>query len=97
MVHKIVESVGTTLTGLPAEVAGDIHERGIILTGGGAQFGGLDDYLREHTKLPVRIADQPRYAIVRGLAQMFDEPLYLRRTVRGEPHPLLDAGPDYYS
>ena len=96
VVHKIVESVGTTLTGLPPEVAGDIHERGIILTGGGAQFGGLDDFMREHTKLPVRIADEPRYAIVRGLAQMFDEPLWLRRILRSEPHLLLDAGTDYY-
>jgi rod shape-determining protein MreB len=97
VVHKIVESVGSTLVGLPAEVAGDIHERGIILTGGGAQFGGLDDYMREHTKLPVRIADEPRYAIIRGLAQMFDEPLWLRRILRSDPHPLLDAGTDYYN
>ena len=97
MVHKIVESVSTTLTGLPPEVAGDIHDRGIILTGGGAQFGGLDEYLREQTKLSVRIANEPRYAIVRGLAQMFDEPLWLRRILRSEPHPLLDAGDDYYS
>lgn len=97
VVHKIVESVGATLTGLPPEVAGDIHERGIILTGGGALFGGLDDYLREYTNLPVRIADEPRYAIVRGLAQMFDEPLWLRRILRSDPHPLLDAGTEYYS
>jgi rod shape-determining protein MreB len=97
VVHKIVESVGTTLIGLPPEVAGDIHERGIILTGGGAQFGGLDDYLREYTKLPVRIADEPRYAIVRGLAQMFDEPLWLRRILRSDPHPLLDTSTDYYT
>jgi rod shape-determining protein MreB and related proteins len=96
VVHKIVESVGTTLTGLSPEVAGDIHERGIILTGGGALFGGLDDYMREYTKLPVRIADEPRYAIVRGLAQMFDEPLWLRRIMRSEPHLLLDTGIDYY-
>ena len=40
-----------------------------MLTGGGAQFGGLDDYLRDETKLPVRIADEPRYAIVRGLEE----------------------------
>ncbi len=91
IVHKIVESVRTTLTELPPEVAADIYDRGIILTGGGALFGGLDDYLRDRTKLPVRIADEPRYAIVRGLEQMFDEPLKLRRVMRSEPHPLLDA------
>ena len=51
----------------------------------------MDDYLRDQTKLPVRIADEPRSAIVRGLEQMFDEPLWLRRVIRSEPHPLLDA------
>jgi len=90
VVRKIVESVSSTLKELPPEVAGDIYQRGIILTGGGAQFGGLDDYLRDETKLPVRIADEPKYAIVRGLEQMFDEPLWLRRVMRQEPKPVLD-------
>ena len=72
VVRKIVEGVSTTLRELPAEIAADIYDRGIVLTGGGAQFGGLDDYLRVETKLPVRIADEPRYAIVRGLENMFD-------------------------
>jgi rod shape-determining protein MreB len=70
-------------------VAGDIYDRGLILTGGGAQLNGLDDYLRAQTKLSVRIADEPRYAIVRGLEQMFAEPLWLRRIMRAKPHPLL--------
>ena len=92
VVSKIGEGVRTTLAELPPEVAGDIYDRGIILTGGGALFGGMGDYLRDVTKLPVQIADEPRYAIVRGLEQMFDEPLWLRRRVmRSEPHPLLDA------
>lgn len=91
VVRKIVAGVGTTLAELPPEVAGDIYDRGIILTGGGALFGGMDAYLRDQTKLPVQIADEPRYAIVRGLEQMFDEPLWLRRVIRSEPHPLLDA------
>jgi rod shape-determining protein MreB len=70
-------------------VAGDIYERGIIVTGGGAQFDGLDDFLREQTRLPVRVADEPKYAIVRGLEQMFEQPLWLRRVMRNEPHPML--------
>jgi rod shape-determining protein MreB len=86
VVRKIVEGVSNTLRELPAEVAGDIYDRGIVLTGGGAEFGGLDDYLRDETKLPVRIADEPRYAIVRGLEQMFDEPLLLRRLMRAGTH-----------
>jgi rod shape-determining protein MreB len=91
IVRKIADSVTQTLTELPPEVAADIYDRGIILTGGGAMLDGLDHYLRAETKLPVAIADEPRFAIVRGLAQMFDEPLLLRRVTRNEPHPLIDA------
>jgi rod shape-determining protein MreB and related proteins len=94
VVRKIVAGVSMTLADLPPEVAGDIYDRGIILTGGGAPFGGLDDYLREETGLPVRIADEPKYAIVRGLEQMFDEPLWLRRVVRGEPQLAFDLDPE---
>src|SRR5215510_5075660 len=84
VIRRIVESISSTLGELAPEVAGDIYDRGIILTGGGALFGGLDDYLREETKLPVRVANEPRYAIVRGLEQMFDEPLLVRRLMRQE-------------
>lgn len=90
VVRRIVEGISSTLGELAPEVAGDIYDRGIILTGGGALFGGLDDYLREETKLPVRVANDPRYAIVRGLEQMFDEPLLLRRLMRQESQISLD-------
>jgi rod shape-determining protein MreB len=91
VVRRIYNGVDQALTELPPEVAADIYSRGIILTGGGALFNGLDNYLREKTKLPVTIADEPRYATVRGLLQMFDEPLLLRRVARNEPHLLQDA------
>jgi rod shape-determining protein MreB and related proteins len=89
--RKIVETVQATLTEIPAEVGADIYERGLILTGGGALFNGLEDYFREQTKLAVRTANEPKYAIVRGLEQMFDEPFTLRRVLRREPDPLLDV------
>ena len=91
VVRKIVGGITATLSDLPPEVAGDVYDRGIILTGGGALFGGLADFLRETTKLSVQIAEEPRYAIVRGLAQLFDEPYWLRRLKQNEPQPLLDA------
>ncbi|HEY3580279.1 MAG TPA: rod shape-determining protein, partial [Pyrinomonadaceae bacterium] len=97
VVGKIVDGVSMTLAELSPEVAGDIYDRGIILTGGGALLNGIDDYLREQTKLTVRVADEPRYAIVRGLAQMFDDPLLLRRVVRSDAPPLLDEENEAYS
>ena len=90
VIRKIVEVISTTLTELPAEVAGDIYERGIILTGQGALLAGLEDYLREQTRLPTRIAEEPKYAIVRGLEQTFAEPLWLRRVVRCGADRFLD-------
>jgi rod shape-determining protein MreB len=97
VVTKMGDAVSTTLAELSPEVAGDIYERGIILTGGGALFNGMGDYMREQTKLAVQIADEPRYAIVRGLAQMFDDPLLLRRVVRSDAVPLLDEENEAYS
>jgi rod shape-determining protein MreB len=91
VVRKIAESVAQTLTELPPEVAADIYDRGIILTGGGAEFTGLEAYVREESKLPVSMAEEPRFATVRGLALMFDEPLLLRRVTSNEPPPLMDA------
>ncbi len=91
IVRRIADEVRTTLTDLPAEVAGDIYERGVILTGGGALLDGLGPYLQKELDLTVRVADEPRFAIVRGLSQMFDEPLLLRRVARNEPPLLLDT------
>src|SRR5215213_1819173 len=96
VVRQIVAGVATTLGELPPEVAGDIYDRGIILTGGGALFGGIDDYLRDAIKLPVRVADEPRYAIVRGLEQMFDEPLLMRRVMRQSEQLVLEPEPDAF-
>jgi hypothetical protein len=47
--------------------------------------------LQKELALSVRVADEPRFAIVRGLSQLYDEPLLLRRVARTEPHSLIDA------
>ena len=91
IIRRIAEEVKATLAELPAEVAGDIYDRGLILTGGGALLEGMGRYLQREVGLTVLIADDPRLAIVRGLSQMFDEPLLLRRVARTDPHPLIDA------
>ncbi len=91
IVKRISEGVQSMLTELSPEVAGDIFDRGLILTGGGAELDGLSQYLQKQLDLTVRVADEPRFASVRGLSQLFEEPLLLRRVARTESHLLLDA------
>lgn len=91
IIRRIAEEVRMMLTELAPEVAGDVYERGLIMTGGGALLEGLSQYLQRELDLVVTVADDPRFAIVRGLAQLYDEPLLLRRVARTEPHPLLDT------
>jgi rod shape-determining protein MreB len=96
ILHQISRTVNQSLTELPSEVAADIYDRGLILTGGGALLTGFMDYLRTETRLPVRLADEPRFAIVRGLAQLFDEPALLQLMVRQEQLELLEAEAQAY-
>lgn len=91
VIYKIAEEVKESLAQLQPEVSADIFDRGLILTGGGALLEGLDQYLQAATNLTVRVADEPRFATVRGLAQLFDEPPLLRRVARNEPFPQLDT------
>jgi len=91
IIRRIADGVRGMLTELSPEVAGDIYDRGVILTGGGALLDGLPQYLQKQLGLAVRVADDPRFAIVRGLSQLFEEPLLLRRVARTEAHPLMDT------
>ncbi|MCK4573493.1 MAG: rod shape-determining protein [candidate division Zixibacteria bacterium] len=69
----IVEAVRQTLERTPPELASDILERGIILTGGGALLRGLDKRFREETNLPVIVAEDPLTCVVRGAGQVLSE------------------------
>ncbi len=65
-VSAIVDAVKTTLDKTPPELAADIMEDGITLTGGGALLGGLDQRLAHETGMPIRVADEPLYSVVIG-------------------------------
>ena len=65
-VEQIVEAVKTALESTPPELAADIVDKGIMLTGGGALLRNLDTELRNRTGLPVSIADDPLSCVVRG-------------------------------
>jgi rod shape-determining protein MreB len=72
-VSLIVDAVKDALENTPPELAGDIVDRGIMLTGGGALLRGLDALIREETGLPVTIADDPLSAVVRGAGMALDQ------------------------
>ncbi|MBX3287721.1 MAG: rod shape-determining protein [Acidobacteria bacterium] len=91
VVRRIAQLVKDTLTELRPEVAADIYDRGVILTGGGALLDGLDQYLRSFINLPVTVADEPRYATVLGLVKMFDDLKLLERVARNELNVLQNA------
>ena len=65
-ISAIVDAVKTTLDKTPPELAADIMEDGITITGGGALLGGLDQRLMHETGMPIRIADEPLYSVVIG-------------------------------
>lgn len=65
-ISAIVDAVKTTLDKTPPELAADIMEDGIMITGGGALIGGLDERLSHETGMPIRIAHEPLYSVVIG-------------------------------
>ena len=71
--HAIVDAVRVTLDQTPPELAGDIMDRGIVLTGGGALLRGLDDRIRHETGMPVHVADEPLLSVARGAGRCVEE------------------------
>ena len=65
-VGAIVDAVKTALEAMPPELAADIVDRGIVLTGGGALLRNLDTCIRDQAKLPVMLADDPLKCVVNG-------------------------------
>ena len=72
-VSTIVDIVKTTLDQCPPELAGDVMDRGIALTGGGALLRGLDERLREETGMPIQLADNPLESVVLGAGKCVED------------------------
>ncbi len=70
---SIVEAIKQTLERTPPELAADIVDNGIVLTGGGALLGGLDILINDATGLPVSVADDPLTCVVLGSGKALDE------------------------
>jgi rod shape-determining protein MreB len=79
---QMVDSVKAVLEVIPPEAAGDIHDRGIILTGGISLLAGMDSRIRSASGITVSVAESPRQSVGRGAIALFDQPLLLRRIAR---------------
>jgi rod shape-determining protein MreB len=83
--QAIVDAVRATLDKTPPELAGDIMDRGLVLTGGGALLRGLDERLRHETGMPVHIADDPLHSVAMGAGRCVEEFEALQQVLVSEP------------
>jgi rod shape-determining protein MreB len=75
-VSAIVEGVRIALENTAPELAADIVDQGIVLTGGGALLDGIDEMLRQATGLPVTIADNPLTCVALGTGRALEDPMF---------------------
>ena len=80
-VNLIVNAVKNTLDKCPPELAGDVMDRGIALTGGGALLRGLESRIREETGMPVQVADNPLDSVVLGTGKCVEDFETLRQVL----------------
>jgi rod shape-determining protein MreB len=72
-IQQIVEAVRRALEITPPELASDIVDRGIVMTGGGALIRGLDALLNQETGLPIHVDEDPLTCVVRGTGKVLDD------------------------
>jgi len=83
--HDIIDAVRTTLDQTPPELAGDIMDRGVVLTGGSALLRGLDERLRHETGMPVHVAEEPLHSVALGAGKCVEEFEALQQVLVSEP------------
>jgi rod shape-determining protein MreB len=84
-VNAIIDAVKVTLDKCPPELSGDVMDRGIVLTGGGALLRGLDERLRHETGMPIHIADNPLHSVAMGSGKCVEEFEALQQVLIAEP------------
>ena len=75
---EIADALKATLEIMPPQLAADIVENGVALTGGGALIRGLDKYLADYVKLPVYVADEPLLAVANGTGIALKDPMIFK-------------------
>lgn len=78
-VSSIVEAIKETLERTPPELAADIMDRGIVMTGGGSLLKGLDRRITQETGMPVHLVDEPLQAVGKGTGIMLENSVKLRK------------------
>ncbi|EDO9644565.1 rod shape-determining protein [Campylobacter coli] len=81
---EIADALKIVLEMMPPDLASDIVENGVVLTGGGALIRGLDKYLSEIVRLPVYIADEPLLAVAKGTGKALEEISLLQQLTNEE-------------
>lgn len=84
-VSNIIDAIKMTLEKTPPELAADIMDRGIMLTGGGALLDGLDKLVRQETGMPVQIAESPLDCVALGTGKILEE-IELYKRVLSSPN-----------
>jgi rod shape-determining protein MreB len=81
-VAQIIAAVRAALDSLPPELAADLSDTGILLTGGGALLRELDQEICDHTGLPVRVADDPLTSVALGCGMVLEHPQWMRELLQ---------------
>ncbi|EAI4952788.1 rod shape-determining protein [Campylobacter jejuni] len=81
---EIADALKMVLEMMPPDLASDIVENGVVLTGGGALIRGFDKYLSEIVRLPVYIADEPLLAVAKGTGKALEEISLLQQLTNEE-------------
>ena len=79
---EIADVLRAVLATTPPELASDIIDRGIVLTGGGALLRGIETYLTRETGVPVYRADNAMIAVAVGAGRALNDPALMRRIVQ---------------
>ena len=83
--NTIVDAVKSTLDKCPPELSGDLMDRGIALTGGGALLRGMDERLMEETGMPIHLVDNPLDSVALGTGKCVEDFEALQQVLVPEP------------
>ena len=88
----VVQTVRRVLEQTPPELASDVIDRGIVLTGGGGMLRRLDELIRHETGVPVHVAEEPLTCIAKGAGQALDYIEVIERALPTEEESLIGEG-----